>query len=199
MRHRGFSLVEMMVTLAIFALVLLTALPGINDWIDNTRIRNVTDSVQTGVQLARGEAVKQNRNITFWLVNLSNPSTMDNACTLSSTSGSWVVSVSDPTNPGHCADSPSTTTSPMIVSARAVGENGGRGITVSAIQTGTTGATSVTFNGFGRVVNSNAITKIDVSGPRSTDRILRLVISPVGQVRMCDPNVSSSTDPRVCP
>ena len=43
MRQRGFSLIEIVVTIAVLALILFAALPSLGTWLDNTRIRNVAD------------------------------------------------------------------------------------------------------------------------------------------------------------
>ena len=197
MRQRGFSLIELIVTITVLALVLVAAMPSLGTWLDNSRIRNVTDSLQNGLQLARGEAVRRNQSISFWLVNLNDPGVLSNDCTLSGSSGSWVVSVDSPI--GHCADSPSTISSPKLVQGRTVGDAGGK-VSVTATQSDGTAGTSVTFNGFGRVTNTDFIQKIDVTGTSTGTayRPLRIEITSGGQVRMCDPNVSVSTDSRKC-
>jgi type IV fimbrial biogenesis protein FimT len=201
MRQRGFSLIELVVTIAVLALMLFAVMPSIGTWLDNTRIRNVAASLQNGLQLARGEAVRRNQSVSFWLVSLNDPTTLSNDCMLSNTSGSWVVSVNSPL--GHCADAPSTTSSPMIVTGRPVGDVGGR-VSVTAVQSdGATAGTAVTFNGFGRIdaTANTPIAQIDVTGTNTSTnyRKLRIAVTPAGQVRMCDPDPSvAATDPRKC-
>ena len=193
-RQRGFSLVEIVITMAVLALLLLAAMPSIGAWMDNTRIRNVADSLQNGLQIARGEAVRRNEEVSFWLVNLEEPSQLDNECTLSANSGSWVVSVFSPLK--HCADEPSNISSPRLVTGRPVGSDGSR-VTVAAVGADlTTAATGITFNGFGRVTNADAIRQIDITG--TSARNLRVAISAAGQVRLCDPQVTDTNDPRKC-
>lgn len=193
--QRGFSLVEIVVTIAVLSLLLFAAMPSIGAWMDNTRIRNVADSLQNGLQVARGEAVRRNEEVSLWLVALEDPSQLDNQCTLSSASGSWVVSVFSPFR--HCADPVSTVDAPRIVTGRPVGGNGAR-VVVSALGADGTGATSITFNGFGRVTNAGAIRQIDVSGASDNTRNLRIAVSAAGQVRVCDPHVTDTKDPRIC-
>lgn len=196
MKQRGFTLVEMAVTIAVLALILALAMPSIGTWMDNSRIRNATESLQNGLLAARSEAIRRNQNISFFLVSLNDPSAMDNSCALSTESGSWVISVTSPA--GKCASAASTTDAPMIVETRAVGDGGG-GVKVTADNS------SVTFNSFGRVVSAAAgsITQIDVTGLRDGTRYrnLRVNLTSSGAVRMCDPSVSSTatTDPRLCP
>jgi type IV fimbrial biogenesis protein FimT len=198
MRQRGFTLVEAMVALTILVLLLVAGAPSVSDFIRNQRIRTVAESLQAGLQRARAEAVRRNTSVSFWLVSVSNPTSVDNSCALSSTSGSWVISVSSPA--GACAALPSTTTAPMLVEKNAIG-NAGAAIAISAMESdGTTAATTVTFNGLGQVANADAIARITLQSASSPSnyRQLRLDISTAGDVRMCDVGVTDSTDPRYC-
>lgn len=198
MRQRGFSLIELMVTVVILLLLVLAAVPSIGTWLDNTRIRNQADSVMGGLQAARAEAVRTNQNVSFWLVSANAAGALDDTCTLSSTSSSWVVSVASPAT--HCATWQNT--APVkIFSSRAMGGDSAR-VSVAALTFGTTptATTTVTFNGFGRVANTTPIGRIDLGGSGGGSyRSLRVVVSPSGSVSLCDPAVSSSTDPRKCP
>ncbi|HMM84392.1 GspH/FimT family pseudopilin [Azohydromonas sp.] len=190
-RHRGVTLIELMVTLSVLAMVLMAVAPGVAAWVANTQIRNVAGSIQAGLQKARTEALRRNAPVRFALVSLSDTATMDDSCELSDTGVSWVVSRDDPT--GKCSAAPSDTSEPRIVEARAGGV-GGKYVAVAA------GASSIVFNGFGRTVGVGGDVAIDVDhvDPGADYRALRLVVGPGGTVRMCDPKVSSSDDPRKC-
>ncbi|MCY1234905.1 hypothetical protein BKP43_55750 [Variovorax boronicumulans] len=196
--QRGFTIIELMLSIAVLAVILMIATPNIDKWLDNTRIRNAAAALQDGLQRARTEAVNRNQNVSFYLVSQASPGALDNNCALSSTSAGWVVSVNSPVS--KCADSPSTTTSPMIVLGRPSGDSGG-GVRVSAKRSdGTTDATTVTFNGFGRVVNTgDAISWIEVNGPLSTAtyRKLRVTVAAAGATRVCDPDAATGS-PRRC-
>jgi type IV fimbrial biogenesis protein FimT len=196
MRQRGFSLVELMVTIAILMMLILVAMPGVGTWLENTRIRNQADSIMAGLQAARSEAVRTNQNVSFWLVSSTADGSLDDGCALSETSSSWVVSVTSPA--GHCAGWLTTTPAKIVVS-RAMGVDKAH-VSVNAVQSDLkTAATTVTFNGFGRIANADPIAEIDVDGIGSADyRQLAVKVSPSGSVRMCDPGVTSTTDPRKC-
>jgi type IV fimbrial biogenesis protein FimT len=190
-RESGFSLIELVVTLTILALLAFAVFPSMADWMRNTRVRNSAESIQNGLQKARNEALRRNQNVTFWLVSQSDDRVIDNGCALSTESGSWVVSLSSPA--GLCGTAPSTDTAPMIVETHAAGQGGG-GVAVAAVASDGTSSSSVTFNGFGQVVQSGKpISTVDFTGARR----LRVLVSTGGAVRMCDRDVAS-TDPRAC-
>ncbi|MFE8643935.1 GspH/FimT family pseudopilin [Sphingomonas sp. NCPPB 2930] len=200
MRARGFTLVELMVVMAILVLMLLAVAPSVSAWLVNLRIRNAADALQNGLQTARNEAIRRNRPMGFWLVSAANPAVLDNACVLSAASASWVVSGSDPT--GACAAAPSTTAAPMLVAAHAVGDGSAGSVAVAAVQAdGSTAASAVRFNGFGQTVAGAPIARIDVRNAADPGnyRSLRIVVSGSGAIRMCDPaSTVAATDPRYC-
>lgn len=195
--QRGFTLVEMMVTLALVAIVFAMALPSAGAWIANSRIRNAAESLANGLQQARAEAVRRNRTITFWVVRTSDVNRMDDSCVLAGGEAnlppSWVVSVQNPA--GNCGTPASNSQAPMIVSSHAAGD-GSRNV---AITTTPAAGNQVTFDGFGQVTNAGALTQIDVrdaDNPMRT-RALRLMVGAGGQIRVCDPAVPA-TDARRC-
>ena len=67
--RRGFSLVELMVTLTVLAMLLTAAIPAIGNWIANARVRSVAEELQNGVRLAQTEAVRRSRQTVFALTN----------------------------------------------------------------------------------------------------------------------------------
>lgn len=185
--QRGISMIEVVVTIAIMGILMAAAMPSVGDWMRSARVRNTAESIQNGLQQARMEAVRRNRPVSFNLV-----SSLDNTCTLSATSGNWIVSA-DANPAGQCGATPSTTTAPKVV-AKAAMADGGQAA-VSAVNASTP-ATTVTFNGFGMVSNATAITRIalsaaDGSYPR------RVEISSGGIARLCDPGATAG-DTRAC-
>jgi len=199
-------MIEIAVTMTVMILLLLAAFPSMTDWLRNTRVRNAAESVQTGLQRARTEAVRRNQNVTFWLVAGSDERNVDNSCALSSASGSWVISLNNPA--GNCAAAPSLTDDPMIVETHAAGD-GAAGVTVAATAADSSAASCVRFNGFGQVVDASTLpadncrpptqlTTVDLTHASSGARRLRVMVSAGGGVRMCDRDVAS-TDPRACP
>ena len=65
MRSRGFSLIEMMVAVAVLAILLTIGLPAFGGLIDNQRLDSSAESLMRSVQFTRGEAARRNRHITM--------------------------------------------------------------------------------------------------------------------------------------
>jgi prepilin-type N-terminal cleavage/methylation domain-containing protein len=58
-RHRGFTLIELMVVVAVMAVILMTVAPGFRDTIVKRRIMGTADQFMTDVQFARTEAASR--------------------------------------------------------------------------------------------------------------------------------------------
>ena len=56
-----------MITVTVFVVLTVLAIPSFNQWIANTKIRSTTESVLAGFQLARTEAVRLNRGVRMTL------------------------------------------------------------------------------------------------------------------------------------
>lgn len=194
-RSAGFTLIELMITLAVLALLLTVGLPSLATWLQNTQIRTAAEGMQAGLQLARAEALRRNTSVRLQLVD-----SLAAGCALSDTGTSWVVSLADAT--GACGAPPSEAAAPQIIQKRS-GAEGSPNAAISA-----TGGTTVVFNGLGRVTGAGAITQIDITNPgggacktpagNEPMRCLRIQVASGGQVRMCDPAVTAAADPRVC-
>lgn len=64
-RSAGFSLLEMMMSIAVLSILLTLAMPSFQAWLRNTEIRNAAESILTGIQRARAEAVGRNTTVSF--------------------------------------------------------------------------------------------------------------------------------------
>lgn len=207
MKQRGFSLIELMVTLVVFGILTMAAIPSISDWLRNTRLRNQAESVLTGLQQARNEAVRRNIPVTFWLVDLPVPGQLTAGCTLSANANGWVVSVDSPE--GGCDSAPSLSVVPRIVNAQ-VSADGGAGVSITGTRLAADGsssaATSVTFDGLGRTVtsfadNTQLLNRVSVAYGTAvaSDRPLQIDIDASGGARMCDTTITERSDARACP
>jgi type IV fimbrial biogenesis protein FimT len=64
---RGFTLIELMIALAIAALLVVLAMPSYSTWIADNQIRNAAESIAGGLRYAQGEAVARNATVEFVL------------------------------------------------------------------------------------------------------------------------------------
>lgn len=181
---RGFSLVELIVGMAIFGILLSIAIPAFSNWLRNARVRTAAEAVQNGLQLARAEAVRRNNAVRFSLVT-----TTDDTCALAAAGPSWVVSMDDPA--GKCSTAASDTVAPRIIQSRS-GAEGSSATSIAA------GQSAFVFNSLGRLTPAPAgDVAIDISSPTALClntgpvRCLRVVVSIGGQIRMCDPALPS--------
>ena len=189
---RGFTIVELMVTITLLALLLGLAVPAFTTWIRNAQVRSVSDAMQTGLRLAQAEAVRRHRQVVYFHTNTQ-------ACTNSTTADAggafWVVR----TVPLVSGDPVETVKCGVLADVAA-------GVAIS-------GATALCFNSGGRqVANANpgiggAACALDATGTStfdisnsSADRPLRVLVTLGGSVRLCDPaKTLSSTHPDGCP
>jgi len=196
----GFSLIELMVGLAVLAILLALGVPALSSWMQNTQIRNEAESIQNGLQLARAEAVRRNAVVRFQLVD-----TIESGCATSTQGTSWVISLDNVT--GACDATPmqdgvTGDQTPRIIQRNAAA-SGAPNVIVSAT------LATISFNGFGRQesvsVTGGGVTpsppaqvNIVITNPTggacasSTNqnnpmRCLNIVVSPGGNIRMCDP------------
>src|SRR5690242_6943896 len=66
-RARGFTLVELLVTIGVFALLAAMAVPTMRSVIENSHMRAAGQSLQNGLAMARAEAVRLNTQVEFVL------------------------------------------------------------------------------------------------------------------------------------
>lgn len=170
-KYRGFSLVELSIVVTLFAILAAFAIPSYQQMMDNARIRTANDSILSGIQIARGEAIKRNTSVQMQF----------------RTGSAWTVCV-EPVGHGDCPTTDDATT----VQSRLASEGSSSSVTV----TGSKGP--FVFNNFGLMTSpTTATATINVSGATGS-RALRIVVQKGGATRSCDPALTDVNDLRKC-
>ena len=194
------TMIELAVAMAIVAILAALAAPSFRDWFTNNQIRNAAEAIQTGLQLARAEAVKRNTSVRF-----QRTTTLDSGCAIGG--NNWIVSIDDPSglcgngliNDDYAISDTTNNPGPRIIKKYLFSE---RNTTAQL----TFSQNTIVFNGIGRVTPvPGASINITVTNPTGGTcksaggimRCLNIVVSAGGQIRMCDPSYSLP-DPRGC-
>jgi type IV fimbrial biogenesis protein FimT len=190
---RGFTLIELMVTITLLSILILLSLPSFTAWIRNSQIRTVAEALQGGLRTAQAEALRRNRQLVLSFTNATPALNATAVADGKNWSLQTVQSLDD--------------TGPEFLQGGALAD------VASAVPI-TTGVSAVCFNASGRLSNNAsgtgvpgascaaAQTTFDIgTGMPGADRPLRVVLQLGGQVRMCDPNRPplSATSPDGCP
>jgi len=200
-RRRGFTLVELMISIALLAVLMALAAPSFSIWIRNTQVRTMSEALANGVRLAQTEAVRRNRQVVFFLTN-AQPGL---AATAAENGVNWVIRWIP--MPGDTVTATAPANEPFVQGGAISDVAGGVGIT---------GPAAICFNAQGRRVAAtaattgvaNAVCTVDADEPLAAyaleraggSRALRVTVSLGGQVRMCDPARTLSADsPDGCP
>lgn len=85
----GFTLLEMLITIAIAAIIISIAVPNLSTFIMNNRMTSSANDLLSGIQTARSEAIRRQQNVVFCLS--ANPTAgMTAACATSGITG-WIM------------------------------------------------------------------------------------------------------------
>ena len=189
----GFSVIELLVTIGVIALLAVLGMPTMSGAISNAKVRSTTEALQNGLRMAQGEAIRRSHQTAFVLTNAA-PAL---SATPVTNGKNWYIQVV-PVVASEAIDNT------FFVQGGAFGSQAA-GVTV-------TGPAAICFNSMGRVVANAAPglgTGITCSAPASTitfdvtktgaNRTLELQVGANGKIRMCDTSRTlSSTQPDGC-
>lgn len=191
---RGMTLIELMIGIAITALLLAFGLPSFSAWMANSRVRGTAESLQSGLAVARAEAIRRNQNVEFVLTNDGIDLGSIGTVVPAGNGIHWLVRAINPANGQY-----------DLIDSRSGQEGSGRADSASSVQVAAS-APIVAFQGVGGT-NVGATATYDFSNPGagachttatpSPIRCLRVQVSVSGQIRLCDPATTGS-DTRAC-
>lgn len=177
----GVTLIEILIAIAVFAVIAALGVPSLGDWLKNAQIRTAAESLQNGLQQARNEAARRNTAVEFRL-------------TATGGASDWEIRLADTAAADRQLAARPSAETPAVV-----------------LTTTPAAATTVTFDGMGRrypasrqnadgsaILTSICIDLSPALLPAARTHDLEVNISAGGSVRMCDPKVSNATDTRVC-
>ena len=95
-RQSGFTLIELMVTIAVLAILLSIGIPSFAETIRNNRVASQTNEFLTALNLARSEATKRGLPVT---ICGAADADLDSCSGTTDWSNGWVI-FADPANPG---------------------------------------------------------------------------------------------------
>lgn len=200
-RAAGFTLVELIITMAVLAVLAALAVPTFGAWINNARVRSAAEALQNGIRVAQAEALTRSQQTVFVLTNDEpawNSTPVDDGA-------NWAVHAQPRANSAEDAADASNDTHPFIEG----------GTQASAAGVSITGPGLLCFNASGRITtststtvpNAGAVTCADtfpityeVKHGTTVDRTYRVLVSVGGRIRMCDAGKTLSSDnPDGCP
>lgn len=83
--HRGFTVIELMVTVAVMAILAAIAAPSMTGLINSSRLSGQAGELTSALQLARSEAIRRNSQVTVC------PSSDGTSCAASTAWTRWIV------------------------------------------------------------------------------------------------------------
>jgi type IV fimbrial biogenesis protein FimT len=176
LRGKGFTLVELLISISIAGLLIYLALPNFTQFFANTNIRTAAETLNNGMKQAQGQAIKLNTPVQFVLDSSALPTKY------------------------QIMDSNNVQLDQAILGVAA------NAATYVVTPIGATRATFsglgqiMATNPFDPVTPGSAgITRIDVSAPYSGSVRKLAVVSDVTKgVKLCDP-AFAVPDPKACP
>jgi type IV fimbrial biogenesis protein FimT len=181
-RPHGFTLIELMVTLAIAAILMFLAVPSFVSFQKNAQLTSAANSLLAAINAARGEAMK--RGMSAMVVPTNNGSDWKTG---------WVVFVDKDNSRTYTdtGDNTVLTQASLPSGVSIIGNNTAAG-SKPYIMFDASGYSKTKTGGFGALSISFARTDVGTADQYRQTR--RLIIASTGRVRMCTPVSATDTN-----
>lgn len=183
-RQRGFTLIELMVTLAIASILMLIAVPSLNTYRRNAELTSATNTLLAAINAARGEAMK--RGTSAMVVPTNNGTDWNTG---------WVVFSLGATNTTQAYNAATDKTVHVQTALPAyisVVGNQSAAANPPYMMFDASGYSKTKGGGFGALTLT--LTRTDVDASSTPNETRRIVIASTGRARTCKPTSSSDAN-----
>ncbi|MDP9933164.1 GspH/FimT family pseudopilin [Variovorax paradoxus] len=177
-RIAGFTLIELMVTVAVAAVLLVVAVPSFVSFQRNSELTSATNSFVAAVNAARGEAMKRGMNAMVVPTTGTDWST------------GWTVFVDQDRSGGLNTGDTTVLQQPAFPSYLSATGQGTASETPAYIMFDASGYAKTKTAGFGALTMT--IARSDVSDTAQTAQTRRIVIAKSGRARSCRPSTDTT-------
>lgn len=181
--QNGFTLIELMVTVAIVAVLMMVAVPGLDNFRRNAELTSASNSLVAGINAARSEAMKKGTNALVQPVDSASWNT------------GWVAASLDAANTTQVFDAAIDSlvlkqdAMPPYLTVSGTGAASGA---APYVMFDASGYSRLKAGGFGALTLN--ITRNDLTGSQLYEQTRRVKISSVGRVRVCRPKSATDAD-----
>jgi type IV fimbrial biogenesis protein FimT len=203
-RTAGFTIIELMIGIALLGILLVLALPAFTQMLHNMKLRGTAEALAHGLQSARAEALRANSQVEFLLTDDDPIAANVAGASPSLTGTNWVIrtktGIGYNFNQGRFGregqgQQESSTLNAQVLAAIPLSTT--PGLTADAVTFTSIGraelATNATF-----LVSNPTGGACKTAGGDEPIRCLTVVVTPGGQVRMCDQSIADKSDSRAC-
>jgi type IV fimbrial biogenesis protein FimT len=179
---KGFTLIELMVTLSIAAILMMIAVPSLETYRRNSELTSATNTLLAAINAARGEAMK--RGMRAMVVPIGNDNNWN---------AGWVVFVdSDGTQDFLATQDFTVLTQAQLPNYINVVGNGTANLGRAYIMFDPSGYSRTKTGGFNNLTINLARTDVPATSQASETR--RIMILNTGRVRTCKPTSATDTN-----
>lgn len=170
----GFTLLELMITLAVLAILATIGVPTMQDMLERNRLKSAAQTLMADIQWMRGEAIRRNRTLSLmidadaWCYGITAEATCDCRLTASTATHACVLD---------------TAGTPIL---KRIGGHDFQGVQVVAITSSLNSPPRLVFEP--RRATATSFGSVTIDSPAGAQ--LRVILSKLGRVRTCSPNGS---------